>query len=388
MIYGAGDLGKIVCCWLQSLNINVDALIDDNLEKTGTVCCGVPVISLAAVGGRDADCLILVANNYFSTVLPRLRSMGIRLVSDCSALFDETPFDGAVAGVHPLEVNRKIQWHRREAAKWRTGSDLLALKYIDIVVTEACSMKCADCSNLMQYYQKPKNADTGQLLSAIDKLFAAVDWIDEIRLLGGEPFVNKQFNEILGHVRQYDRYSHIVIYTNGTILPGPALLEQLEDTRITVNITNYGSLSRRLEPLVDELAARGVSHIIKNPEWTDSGRLNPQNRSAAQLDAMFARCCVNDVLTLLHGTVYRCPFSANATNLGAVVQRDDEVVHLAEGIDEVRNKLRALYGRTNHVAACAVCNGRDYSVPKIVPAKQTRVPLPLPVWREALSKDP
>ena len=36
------------------------------------------------------------------------------------------------------------------------NDESLHLKCIDIVVTEKCSMKCKDCSNLMQYYERHK----------------------------------------------------------------------------------------------------------------------------------------------------------------------------------------------------------------------------------------
>ena len=30
---------------------------------------------------------------------------------------------------------------------------------MDVVITERCSLKCKDCANLMQYYEKPQNSD-------------------------------------------------------------------------------------------------------------------------------------------------------------------------------------------------------------------------------------
>lgn len=379
VIFGAGDLGKIVHHWLRQNRIAVTALVDDSSSKIGKTHCGVPIEAPASVAKLEPEALILIASNYFSIILPRLAAMGRHSLSDCSRLFDDRPIPAAGVDVHPLEIGRKIQWHRREVAKWQAGSDQLILKYIDVVITEACSMKCADCSNLMQYYVRPKPADNRLLLQSLDQLFAATDWIDEIRLLGGEPLLNKQLDQIIDHIRSHQRFSHIVIYSNATILPGPALLAQLADPRVTVSITDYGALSRNLAPFVSLLEEHGVAHIVKRPEWTDSGRIRPQERSVQELDAMFARCCVNDILTLLHGQIYRCPFTANATNLGVVPLLEDEVVTVGEDAAAIRDALRSLYGRTTHLAGCTVCSGRDFSVPKITPAVQTRRPLPLPV---------
>ena len=60
----------------------------------------------------------------------------------------------------------------------------------------------------------------------------------------------------------------------------------------------------------------------------------------------FTNCCVNHVLTLLNGKIYRCPFSANAHNLNAIPPAsDDEVIISDKNIEEVlfdhklKNKL-------------------------------------------------
>ncbi|MCO6696995.1 hypothetical protein, partial [Streptomyces sp. Vc17.3-30] len=60
----------------------------------------------------------------------------------------------------PVLMERKAALHKRETRKDREhAEDTLILKYLDVVVTEACSMKCQDCSNLMQYYTKPRHSD-------------------------------------------------------------------------------------------------------------------------------------------------------------------------------------------------------------------------------------
>ena len=42
------------------------------------------------------------------------------------------------------------------------------------MITEKCSMKCKDCSNLMQYYENPINSDLNLLLKSIDKVMNSV----------------------------------------------------------------------------------------------------------------------------------------------------------------------------------------------------------------------
>lgn len=380
VLYGAGDLGKLALYALRSVGVAVDAFCDASPMKQGKSYRNVPIVAPTKLADFGCDTRVIIANNYIGTVLPFLEQMGVKNIYHCASIFESTDFKSADVDVHSLEIQRKIEWHRRECAKHQRGRDELVLKYIDVVITEACSMKCVDCSNLMQYYARPRNSDLEQLFASLDRIMSAVDWIDELRVLGGEPFVNKNFAVIVEKLRTYRNFQHIVVYTNGTIVPPPLALSALRDSRVTVNITDYGKLSRRLPELLSSLEGADVAHLVKVPSWTDSGRIRYHERTTEQLDAMFANCCVNDVLTLLNGQLYRCPFSANATNLGAVPADPSDRVDVSGALDrdQTRAAIERLYLRGTHLKACGYCNGRDYSTPKIEAAIQILQPLEVP----------
>ena len=46
--------------------------------------------------------------------------------------------------------------------------------------------------------------------------------------------------------------------------------------------------------------------------WTDSGRVKKYERTENELQNLFHNCCVGDILSILNGKLYRCPFAANA----------------------------------------------------------------------------
>ena len=90
---------------------------------------------------------------------------------------------------------------------------------------------------------------------------------------------------------------------------------------------------------------------------------------------MFKNCCVNDILTLLNGKLYRCPFSANIMNLNAIPINQTDLVDLSDNtktIDEIKSQIEDLYRNKKYLSACSYCNGRDYTTPKIKVAIQTR----------------
>ena len=102
------------------------------------------------------------------------------------------------------------------------------------------------------------------------------------------------------------------------------------------------------------------------------------NKTEEALEHQFDNCCVSDLISLLHGKIYRCPFSANANNLEAIPKNASDEVNLLDkslSIDELREQIKTLLYEKKSITACSFCNGRDYSVATIPSAIQTKKPL-------------
>ena len=82
-------------------------------------------------------------------------------IHNCVNLFQNTDFSQAnFNNMNFLEIRRRIDLYNEEIKSLQNiNNKELDIKYIDIVITEACSMKCVSCSNLMQYYLKPRNSE-------------------------------------------------------------------------------------------------------------------------------------------------------------------------------------------------------------------------------------
>ena len=48
----------------------------------------------------------------------------------------------------------------------------------------------------MQYYQNPVNIEKQELLNDLADLMTVADEVNEIRIIGGEPLMNKDFHDI------------------------------------------------------------------------------------------------------------------------------------------------------------------------------------------------
>ncbi|MFE4857447.1 radical SAM protein [Streptomyces sp. NPDC056670] len=380
VVFGAGDVAQLTHCALESLGIRVACFVDPLLTGAGTRLRGTEVVATSALAAMDPDstCLIdawdhtrYARKSELLARFPRV-FLGVRLLR-------EADFDESGAPVAPEERGRRIEHYAAQCAPLLAPTGHLRLRSLDVVVTEACSMRCVDCSNLMQYYAHPRHSDLDELHTSLEQLTAAVDGVDEFRVLGGEPFANPRAGRVIRTLTGFQDSRRVVIYTNGTIVPRGDLMESLVHPRILVKITDYGEHSRRHEELCAELSSRGVTWLSQKPVWTDSGRIGRIERTPQELRRTFSDCCVNDLLTLLNGRLYLCPFSANAMNLGALPAAPQDVIDLRTEWprNELRARIEALYTRKSPLTACTFCRGRDDTTPTITPAVQVRRPLPL-----------
>ena len=113
-------------------------------------------------------------------------------------------------------------------------------------------------------------------------------------------------------------------------------------------------------------------------KWQDVGTINYEEKSISELEDLFKNCCANNLLTFLHGKLFRCPTAAHGTNLKAIPDKPEDIVDLADdkmSIEETREKLKDFYYNKKFITACSYCKGRDYGFGEIDAAIQTKKPL-------------
>jgi len=381
VLFGAGRYGKLAVYALEQLGIPATCFCDSDPNKHGTTFCGLNVISPEALASMGRECHVFISCNYIAPVVHIVQAMNFPSLYHCIDLLEAVDFSGSDLGMSAAQIHVLIERHKAAALILSAPTDKrVIIRGMDIMVSEACSMKCKDCSNLMQYYTAPKNTDPVVTLRAFERMAKAVDIFMEVRLLGGEPFMNKRIHEIVEGLVAYPNVEKIAVFTNATIVPKNENLDSLKHPKVYLDITNYGVHSRNHDKLVAVLDEAGIAYNTHVPQqWTDSGRIVYRERTEEQLKEMFARCCVNDVMTLLHDTLYRCPFSANAMNLEAVPRvAKDFIKLLDENKDDaaIRAEIRDLYTARDYISTCNYCNGRDFSVPVVEAGVQTKTVLP------------
>ena len=214
-----------------------------------------------------------------------------------------------------------------------------------MVITEKCSLKCKECSNLMQYFSHPQNADYEHIMNSLSKVLENVKYIRDINILGGEPFMNKEWHRYVLEIMKYKNIGNILIHTNGTILP----VELLKKHEICYT-------------------------VAKVEEWVRCGDIYRHNRSETENRKVYDSCCMKGVLSLKDGMIFGCPFAGNAAALQAVPQEINEGVSTTAS-DDILAGIRELQAK-KYLKVCDYCEGRPIGFYDIPAAEQTKEPRP------------
>ena len=391
IIYGAGIVGRMTLEALSQRNIKVDFFCDASPEKQKIKVKDIEVISPESLDRLNKETDIFVSIQYFNSLIPFLEKKGFKNLYKVTDLLSDTNLEKSYKSEWAVELGlseipynsalRIVDYYNKMGLKndyLKEGK--LHVKAIDIQVTERCSLKCQDCSNLMQYYDRPQNSEEQVMFDSIERFMSCVDTLDEFRVIGGDPFMNKELFKVVNKLATYEKNKKIVIYTNAKIVPKNENLDCLRNDKILVYITNYGRDSIAHDALVDVLIKENINYsTFKCTTWLDCGRIMPDSKKSQEaLEHQFENCCVSDLTSLLHGKIYRCPFSANASNLEAIPKNATDEVNLLDknlSIAELREQIKTLLYEKKSITACSFCNGRDYSVATIPSAIQTKKPL-------------
>ena len=209
-----------------------------------------------------------------------------------------------------------------------------------------------------------------------------VDQIYEFRVLGGDPFMNKEMYKVVNKLTEYDNAEQIVVYTNAKIVPKGENLECLKNKKVRLEITNYGDLSSKHDEIISLLDSHKIPYqtdLVKL--WDDIGSIKYEKKTNTHLKELFRDCCAKDIFTLLDGIVYKCPVSAHGTKLKSIpYDANYDGIDLANedvSISDLRNKLKDFHDNDKYVTACSYCKGRGYGYGTIKAAIQTKKPLPI-----------
>lgn len=269
----------------------------------------------SAAANIDFDMLEDLYIEHAGTNLKKLRKM--KRISEIKAFeyMDEKDIFGV----------GEYGYERKEVAADRLGTRHIFLKRLELDVTSKCSLHCKYCSNMMQYYERPYDLDAEQILMDLSRMLELVEWIDEILLIGGEPFMYRKLAELLTEISKNEEVKRKVgqmeLVTNGTIVPDDTTMGALKEAKVFVMISNYGDKSRNLDKLVNKLCEFSIRYAVMSlPYWANVEQYVDAKEIMTEKDRMRWR---KEMCSTLHrvvdsGKFYLCCHLKSLDQLSAI----------------------------------------------------------------------
>lgn len=249
----------------------------------------------------------------------------------------------------------KDAFGKKKASLFSVFSKKICLPCFEIPITTICTLRCKNCSNLIQYYDKPYHVNNDDMVSDIEKFISAIDKIGCVRILGGEPILSPALPKILNILIDSCKVDNILIVTNGTLLFCDDAIEIIKKSnKIKISISNYGDNSKKLKELEEQLCKHRIKFEVRNVTWRDKAEIIQNNLTERELSNFF-EVCPNKFFSLLNGKIYICPKSAHASDLGLIETEHYVDIRNENSRKEIRKQLVSLVD-SRYVELCKYCN--------------------------------
>jgi organic radical activating enzyme len=261
---------------------------------------------------------------------------------------------------------------------------------VGISITTRCTLKCIHCDHYIpaieeEYHETP---DFETFKKYLDNLLANAEKLFVLRLLGGEPLLNKNLAKMLLYSLEHPKIEHTEIVTNGTLaISGEieAILKRFPE-KSSVHVSNYTS-NKALRPklktdnIVETLIAGGIRVIFdKELWWSKTAPVKRYYRSTEANKRCYMECMkLTHCLHIRGGKLFICP-RAGTFSLRDLyrrffpptpgLQENKEYIDLSQPVE--KRQFLELFGN-DFFNACDYCdNVSEAKGERVTPALQLK----------------
>ena len=140
------------------------------------------------------------------------------------------------------------------------------LDTMEIHVADHCNMNCKNCSMFCGLVKEPKYSDFMQTQNSLYILKGIFKHIKRIRVIGGEPLLNKELDKYLYMIRDIYPYSDIRVITNGILVTGMKenLITAFKETSSKLVVTSYLPLMKKIDKINNFLKNKEINYEISD----------------------------------------------------------------------------------------------------------------------------
>jgi len=242
--------------------------------------------------------------------------------------------------------------------------NLVHIFQTDVLVTEKCTLACSHCNMFMPHFVAPIHRDFKTITDDIDSFFNVVDYVSIFHLVGGEPFLYPNIENVVKHIitNYIHKIDKLIITTNGTILPKDSMLELLKINDVILSVSDYTdkleNIKGKVLKVLDIFKAKNINHYVRNEiEWYDFGDLRVKvGRTDDELIKHFDSCTA-PFRGLNDGKFYYCHLNTSAVRTNLFPLNDNDYVSINDVSKEDLIKFDLGYTNLGYITFCDNCNG-------------------------------
>lgn len=328
ILYGAGRRGSVAAHCLKKRNIQFLCFCDSDEKKQGKEFYGKKVLSISELEEKYKESIIIITSNHYLYIYEDLKKRGFSKLYSSVFLFLKIDFDGY--NDYSVEYQeRNIEQYFYALAQNIDGY----IPQIQVPITLRCTLRCKECNSYIPYQkEKPNDFEYEDIVQSLDKLLTSCDCLGSLLLYGGEPFLYERLADLLEYYCRNNKIEKVYVVTNGTIVPNMELCEKLSHEKVILRVSDYGSLSKRKEQIVELAKQYNIKlEITDFKVWNT----NPTVANLQEDDEMLKRkvrnCCgIAKFLTVIDRKVFFCTYSAFFHYYKALPDFGDNYIDLSQ----------------------------------------------------------
>lgn len=368
IIYGGTMYGEIAYKMITTVyGGKVDTIIENRYSRLDWTNCKI-IRSAELESLHDANVLVCAANSFenISRQIEQYANNNIEAFDICEVLRDyrtvylqdaDKITNSYLYG--DLDIDEIVERYEYFAGKNTEYGQKIYLSYCVLCITSKCSLKCRDCAAFIPKYKEKKDYSLAYVRENFGKILTAVDGIMELELMGGEPFLCAEFDEILSWCIAQKKIRAIKIVTNGTILPKTETWELLKHPKVKLVIDDYGSASYQFQKIVNRAQNENVRYDKQDLQsWYRLEPIEKHGFEMLQLEGIYKNCSFRTCIGLTNGRFYHCNAAGHMNTVGILKDEDSDYIQIA-GKDwnamELREELKTFLAKP-YIKACDFCN--------------------------------
>lgn len=270
-------------------DFEIDSIIDLDTKKWGMKYKDIPVISPFEAQKR-----------YRTGQIEKVVLPGITVSQELLQTYYDEHID---FGYQEEDILFNIAENmRKDRIQFVPKNKFRYMDYLEFHTNDHCNLNCRYCNNYSNLVREPHFADLNIFEKDISRLRQLVDHIRLIRVLGGEPLLNKETWRFLEITRKLYPYAEINLVTNGILISQmpDKLKKVIRQTNTVISISAYPIMFDKLDGIAKILNEQQIKFKIG---WVAT-RFRPPivEKFGYPLDKVTCKC-----VHMRNGKIARCP---------------------------------------------------------------------------------